>query len=305
MRISSYTYVILFLPLLFFCSKDPIQPETRNKKENENSEQPYMGQKSPGTTPTIFAPQLIPNAFGITFSPDGLECFFSDITNTNSIMTTKDSSGVWHKPVVALFSSSYIDFEPHITPDGKKLYFGSERPLDGIHPGYIQQWYVDKTDSGWSAPKPMDPPLRGLFMFYPSVANNGNMYFTRADDSGQWSQWIALSRHVAGRYQDPVKLSQDINSRENAAHPFIAPDESYLIFDARPEGHYFSDLYISFRNSDGTWAPSKNMSNIINTNGNEIAAFVSRDGKYLFFSRSVDGTRNLFWVNASIIETLK
>ena len=103
-----------------------------------------------------------------------------------------------------------------------------------------------------------------------------------------------------------MKLSQSINSRSNAAHPFIAPDESYLIFDARPDGGYLCDLYISFKNSDGTWSQAKSMGTAINTNRNETAAFVSRDGKYLFFSRTAaGGTSNVYWADASIIETLK
>lgn len=222
----------------------------------------------------------------------------------HTIMTTKDSNGVWPEPVIASFSGNYEDLEPHITPDGNRLYFGSLRPLSGVYPNVIQQWYLDKTDSGWSLPKPMDPPLRGLFMFYPSVAANGNMYFTRNDGN---NQWIYLSKYLYDEYQEPEKLSQNINSRLNAGHPFIAPDESYLIFDAFPNSReYFCDLFISFRNQNGTWSVSINMGQSINTDANEICGFVSRDGKYLFFSRTVSGGNSqIYWVHAKIIEELK
>ena len=307
MRILSNSFVILLisLPLYFQCSKDTVVSEYGGDIENEVKDRSYLGQRSPGTIPKIFAPGIIPErSFGITFSPDGKECFFTKRMDNNTIMTTRDSSGVWPEPVIASFSGNYEDLEPHITPDGNRLYFGSLRPLSGVYPSIIQQWYLDKTETGWSPPQPMEPPLRGLFMFYPSVATNGNMYFTRNDG---YNQWISMSRYTDGHYQEPERLSQNINSRPNAAHPFIAPDESYLIFDAFPvSGQYFCDLFISFRNQDGAWSLSINMGDRINTDANEICASVSPDGKYLFFTRTVSGgNSHIYWVDAKIIEDLK
>jgi hypothetical protein len=51
------------------------------------------------------------------------------------------------------------------------------------------------------------------------------------------------------------------------------------------------------------------LGNKINTSAWEASAFVSPDGKYLFFSRNV-GTDNyenvdIYWVDAQIIENLK
>ena len=50
------------------------------------------------------------------------------------------------------------------------------------------------------------------------------------------------------------------------AHPFIAPDESYLIWDDEREGGYGdNDLYISFRQQDGSWGAAINLGDKINT----------------------------------------
>lgn len=50
---------------------------------------PYLGQKPPGKTPTIFAPGIISIAdfaeIRIAFSPDGSECFFSRSSKKTSI----------------------------------------------------------------------------------------------------------------------------------------------------------------------------------------------------------------------------
>ena len=103
------------------------------------------------------------------------------------------------------------------------------------------------------------------------------------------------------------KLGKGINaSRKWKAHPYIAPDESYIIFDAQEtsEGEN-GDLFISF-NDNGTWTASYNLGSKINTEYSESTATVSPDGKYLFFSRArqiekEDGssywTSKIYWVD--------
>jgi hypothetical protein len=263
---------------------------------------PYFGQTPPGTTPVRFAPSKIPQgAWGITFSPDGLECFITRIINdTQTLLTSKEAGGAWPDLTVAPFSGTFFDMESHITPDGTRMYFGSERPWQGLTPGFLYQWYVDKTGSGWSEPKPMDPPLFGELMMYPSVANNKNMYYTASD--GVSKQWIALARYAAGAYQEPVALSDIINSTLYPAHPFIAPDESYIMFDAVTDTtNWARDLYICFRKPDSTWTHPINMGTMINNATYSMFPFVSRDSKYFFFYRD----NYMMWMSTSFIEKLR
>ena len=91
------------------------------------------------------------------------------------------------------------------------------------------------------------------------------------------------------------------------AHPFIAPDESYLIWDSeRPDGFGDSDLYISFKQSDGTWGKAINMGETINSDKWDAYATVTSDGKYLMFNRGISkGNIDIYWVDASIIDTLR
>jgi len=90
------------------------------------------------------------------------------------------------------------------------------------------------------------------------------------------------------------------------AHPYIAPDESYIIYDAEvsniPDN---GDLFMSF-NINGTWSKALSLGANINTEVSETTATVSPDGNYLFFNRgeektSEDGTiywdTDLYWVD--------
>jgi hypothetical protein len=299
------TCIIILVSILMVgfleLSSQVVSPGAVNPDQTDNptASNPYFGQSPPGTNPRRFAPAYIPvGAWGITFSPDGLECFISqNISNVAVIKTSKEINGNWLPLQTASFSGVYWDMESHITPDGSRMYFGSKRPLSGYPTGVGYQWYVDKTDSGWTDPKPMEPPLRGIFMMFPSVADNRNMYYT-GGEMGVTS-YIALSRYINGNYQEAEILSDSINNLDWPAHPFIAPDESYLIFDAcTDQANNVYELFISFRKPDDTWTKAKKIPSNINPGG---IPFVSRDGKYFFFWKSTC----TMWVDAGFIETMR
>jgi hypothetical protein len=261
----------------------------------------YLGQKPPGLSPEQFGVGIIDNnerTFAITFSPDGKECFYTKAIGTNTIMTTKEINGHWIQPSIADFSGKDFDFEPHITPDGKKMIFGSMRSVPELDKqNELHQWIIEKQNGTWSDPKPMGSPFSDGFCMYVSVSKDGNIYFTGEDG-------IYISKFLNGKYTSPEKLSDHINQLQFAAHPFIAPDESYLIFDAQPqEGS--SELFISFRNKDNTWSQPKRFDTYINTEQEELCAFVTRDGKYLFYSRLSPGKGDIFWMDAGIIKQMR
>jgi len=112
---------------------------------------------------------------------------------------------------------------------------------------------------------------------------------------------IYMAKNNDGVYETPVKLGDEINGFYIAAHPFIAPDENYLLFDALPnyptsgEGY----LYISFKNKDDGWYPAIKLNNLINATDFQYCPSISPDGKYLFFDRG--GDQNIYWVDAEAL----
>ncbi|MFC6978023.1 hypothetical protein [Microbulbifer taiwanensis] len=104
-------------------------------------------------------------------------------------------------------------------------------------------------------------------------------------------------------------MGPTVNSGKMTAHPFIAPDESYLIWDSKRDGGYGgSDLYISFRQEDGSWGPAINMGEKINSDKWDAYASVTPDGKYILFNRGIDDDNDnvdIYWVDAQVIEALR
>ena len=122
------------------------------------------------------------------------------------------------------------------------------------------------------------------------------------------NQGIHFSEYKNGNYEEST-LWQDPGDTLNwNSDPFIAPDESYLIFTSyRPGGYGEGDLYISFRNSDGTWKPAINMGETINSPANEFPSGLTPDGRYFIFASSKLGffMPDIYWVDAQVIEKFR
>ena len=75
-----------------------------------------------------------------------------------------------------------------------------------------------------------------------------------------------------------------------------------MIFDRRPMiERNPADLYITFRNSNDIWTKPVRLGDKINTSALETNAFVTPDGKYMFFTRKF----NVYWVKADFIRKIK
>jgi len=116
---------------------------------------------------------------------------------------------------------------------------------------------------------------------------------------------LYLSEYNDGKYANPVNL-EVLNTQFHEWDPYIAPDESYLIFcSTRPGGMGQDDLYISYRNNQNQWSKPILLDDRFNSSRSENRPYVTHDGRYFFFTSSRKGNRDIYWVDAKIIEELK
>jgi hypothetical protein len=161
-------------------------------------------------------------------------------------------------------------------------------------------WKVERTEKGWG-----EPSYVGYGM-YVTTTKNGIIYVTD-NDYEDWKKYgIARTKLVNGWFGPFERQKGGVASpapgRMAGSHPCIAPDENFIIFDSYtidPPGGY-SQLFICFRESDGSWGKAANISELLETEGN-IAASLSPDGKYLFFEAESD----IYWVSTKIFDQLK
>ncbi len=283
---------------------------------------PWMGETTPGSKAKVFAQDLVSsNRFEhgtVSFSPDGREAFWESSFlpdergySWGRILTSRLEGGEWTRPTFAPFSPDwhYGDDVPFFSPDGEKLFFASMRPLEeGGEPAGEQIWVVERTLSGWGRPEVLrgGPNTMGMHWQF-SVAANGDIYFGSGDPGGFGAGDIYVSRSVDGSYRAPENLGPSINSPGYELSPFIAPDQSYLLFTAmdRPDGFGRLDLYISFKTPEGSWTEPVNLGGAVNGPGDDLCPQVTSDGAYLFWNSQRTGNSDNYWMDAGIIEALR
>lgn len=206
----------------------------------------------------------------VAMTRDGNTVYFmrSDLAEKDdTIMVSHRHDGHWSKPEVVSFSGRWHDSEPTLSPDGKRLYFVSNRPVRkggalitmtfrGQTYTGTNLWYVQhQADGNWGKPVHVDGTLNdGNMIYNPSVAANGDVYFSaHRPDSGTAYQ-IYVARHTAHGYAAPERVGLG-DIKHNRMDPAIDPQQRFLIF-AGNEGDSLgrADLYIAFRKPDGGWS---------------------------------------------------
>ena len=191
-------------------------------------------------------------------------------------------NGKWAKPQVANISGKWSDTDPFISPDGKRMIFISNRPLQGATQDKPQSsfhlWYTNRiAENKWGTPVHIDAPINldGVSNYAPSISSSGTLYFCSRGREGNNGMASYSAKWLGDHFDKPVLLV--LNGKEESQDPFVAPDESYLIFTSG------SDLYISYPSGTG-WATGQKLPKPVNNGDYNSSACVSRDGKMLYYS---------------------
>lgn len=266
-----------------------------NAIDSPTVEAPYLDQKLPGLVAEPFAPGMLSTkgwVLGGDFGPDSEEFY---MINPNQggyaaqVIVFRKEDRTWKQ---------HNFMQVHST-DSNRLYWKNK--------------YIERTQTGWSEMKSIDPMFEredwGIMRV--TASKMGTYVF----DDYKSNDVIRISRIQDGKREAPKLLGPDINVGKWTAHPVIAPDESYLIWDSEREGGYGdSDIYVSFRQSDGSWGKATNLGDKVNTVHADFSSWITPDGKYLFFWRSeqkmrADGTTynesGKYWVSTQVIENLR
>ncbi len=305
MRIIAEILFALTLLLSVACGTKPVEIN-------------YLGQKPPGMTAELFAPEILGTRANehsaVAFSPDGRVVLWAvmDSQYRGRLFEMKYEKESWSKSSSPAFADTTSDdYSPSFSPDGKTLFFSSRRKApEGYPEGTGNRiWSVAKTPDGWGIPEPIDTTVSKSQEFGHSVTKSGTLYF--ASTPGGPDLNIYRAEFTNGGYTEPVLLPIGINSEGYEDGPYIAPDESYLIFESGREGVDGSlDLFIVFKNNDGQWGTPVNMGPKINTDSYERFARVSPDGQYLFFASDRNKAQrrigyDIYWIDAKIIDELR
>jgi hypothetical protein len=194
---------------------------------------------------------------------------------------------------MAGFSGDYRDLEPFLSPDGLRLYFASNRPVEDGGPAKdFDIWYVERErmDGAWGDPVNLGPPVNTAGNeFYPAVTANGDLFFTSDGEGSKGQDDIFFCRSQEGGYAQPVSLGEAINTEGYEFNAWVSADGAMLIYTAynRDGGLGSGDLYISRKGADGHWQPSENLGPGVNSDRMDYCPFVDATGILYFTSKRV------------------
>jgi len=287
-----------------FCLASTLMLSGNSFSQDKNSDAefpalqgPYMGQKKPGMKAEPFAPGIISKKgweLEGVFAPGMKEFYFTldrDIDEKKfrpTVIGFRQENNEWKK-----FTEFRRRGEVTFSPDGKIM--------------HMAEGYKERVGDDWSERKSLGPMFdrKDYGIMRLSASANGTYVF----DDYKSNDEIRISTLKNGERQAPQKMGPEINTGKWTAHPFIAPDESYLIWDSEREGGFGgTDLYISFKQKDGSWGPAINMGDKVNSDKADFYASVTPDGKYILFNRTMSKKPlniDIYWVDAKIIETLR
>ncbi len=275
---------------------------------------PYLGEAPPGSTPKLFAPNIFKQVAGNSvhsspsFSSDGKEMYYTIMPTEGPfvIKYMKMIGEKWTNPETVQFTEG-IDGKNSLFANSDDIIIFKSLSQRKNKQNYPTLWKVERQNGVWGKPYELDSIFDNLSMGV-SITNSGTLYFTLAKN-GYGSHDIYRSQLINGQYSNPEKLSIEINSDGDDWQPFVAPDESYLIFSrykGEPQNGIIN-LFISFQKTNGNWTEALNMGEAINEK-DAGWPYVSPDGKYIFFVSSKDNDSwfyKVYWMDAKIIDELK
>lgn len=277
----------------------------------------YFNQSEPGTNVKIFATNIIsvPGRLqqSMTFSEDGKEYYYGitgskDWSYDNILCTRVLTNGqtVTETPsFVTQFHFKNIKFigEPSLAPDGRQLFFVADFPPD--------IWVATRMENNeWSEAKKLPAPINSdAAEWSPFVSTRETLYFCSTRNRSANDGRIYKCERENGVYKEPELLKGAINDAE-VGDPAVSPDEKSIVFASPKNGGCGgNDLFISYRQKDGTWSKGFNLGPKVNTVGEELGPRITPDGKYLFFYRRdkwQDATcSDIYWTEIKQFMSLK
>lgn len=210
-------------------------------------------------------------------------------------ITSKELKANGYQVTVNIMSDAingeHHDHSPILTLDESQIFFTSRRPVadssEALPDGdYVENVYVA------SCPERSEVFEKAVLInevntydehdATASVSYDGTeLIIYRPEDEGTFY----ISKFDGEKWGEPEKMSDNINTPSRETGGCLTLDGSKFYFASDRKGGYGGmDIWVSERQSDGSWGEAKNLGKTINTSEDEDGPFVMPDYSRLYFS---------------------
>src|SRR6476659_3665447 len=172
--------------------------------------------------PFLFTPM---DERGAAFSPDGKTVVYSlRLGEYRQVLVMVEQRGSrWGEPQVPPFSGVAYDGTPSFSPDGRRLYFASNRTPSGGEKGDFDIWMASRSGHGWGRPEPIPGDVNtSANETAPMLTRSGRFYFA-SSRSGAGDIYVADSGPRG--FANARSVGVGVNSDYPESYPAVSPNE--------------------------------------------------------------------------------
>ncbi len=192
-------------------------------------------------------------------------------------------------------NSRYHDTAPLISPDGKTLYFFVTNHPENTYGTKNSQdiWFCKKDSTGnWTKAQHMPAPLnKNRFNQVMSVSTNGESLLVRGGD-GKNKKGFSMAYRTSDTWSvQPIHVKDYAKMNIGRfSGGFLSHDGNVLVmYFSEKEHSKYSNLYVSFKESEGVFSKPSPLPDNINTSVDEFGPFITTDDKTMYFASNRSG----------------
>jgi len=232
----------------------------------------------------------------LTLSSDELEILFvSGRGGNQDIWRARRTSigAAWSAPVLASeLNSASVETDPEISVDGLTVLFSSQRSPSQLN----DIWRATRTSTTISFGAPtLVASLSSSGDECCAVMTANELHVVFAGKPGSDINLYLSSRgSVAATWATPA-LVAELETNAQESNPYLTPDGLTVYFDSdRPGGAGSRDLYVATRPDVSSPFSTPQRISELGTSDNERDAWLSPDGRRLYFSSNFNGDFDIY-----------
>ncbi|HRX31082.1 MAG TPA: hypothetical protein P5349_04270 [Tenuifilaceae bacterium] len=200
------------------------------------------------------------------------------------------------EPIQGNINTQFPEINPLVDSSGNTIYYTS-----------IQRFYnailssERNTNTYWKNPINLNAQLwaEGVIKTV-GISLSGDFLILARNDNDVFNLYFSKYDKATKTWSQISKFPKEINSKSWETFGSLSATGDTLFFSSNREGGFGGfDIYMSIRTNDG-WSNPINLGNKVNSEYDEIAPFVTENGKRLFFSSNgfkTMGGFDLFYAN--------